>query len=110
MMEFYLIERSMFALGNVILCIVALVIIVCRLNSMTRQTRFVVKLAHAAGVGAMVYSATSFSLNDWPSGARIGLMVYILCELWASRYAWRSPRGDEPPPSATIPGPLEPHR
>lgn len=110
MMEFYLIERSMFALGNMMLCTVALVIIICRLNSMTRHTRLVVKLAHAVGAGAMVYSAASFSLNDWPSGARIGIMIYILCELWASRHAWRSARGDSPPPSATIPGPLEPHR
>lgn len=110
MMEFYLIERSMFALGNAAMCVAALVIIICRINAMTRQTRFIVRFAHTVGAGAMIYSMASFSLDDWPSGARIALMVYILCELWASRHAWRSARGDTPPPSATIPGPLEPHR
>ena len=106
--EPYLVEQSMLAMLNAALCVVAMVILLCRLNAMSEvpRVRMSVRLAHVVGVGAVAYSIISFSVDDWPSGARIALILYILAELLASRHAWHSPRGDAPPPSATSPSPL----
>ena len=108
-LEFDYVVQNVYALINAGMCVTAIVIIACRLNAMDRNTRLSVRVVHALGAGAMFYSILSFSVDDWPSGARLALMVYILSELWVSREAWRGRHGDTPPESATIPAELKEH-
>jgi hypothetical protein len=105
-----MIEQHLIALANAALCTASIVILLCRLNAMGKNVRFAVQLAHGLGVGAMAGSALRPLIHEWPGYASLLVGVYVLAELLASRAAWRSVHGDEPPPSATIPGPLEPHR
>lgn len=101
MIESWLIERNLIACVNAMICVVCIVILACRLNSMSEMTRFSVRAAHALGLAAMVGSGARPLIGEWPGYASLLVAVYILAELWSSRRAWRGPRGDEPPVSAS---------
>ncbi len=102
-------EQHLIALANAALCSVSAVILLCRLNAMGDNVRISVQISHALGVGAMFGSALRPWIHEWPGYASLLVSAYVLAELLASRTAWRSNRGDEPPPSATVPAPPGDH-
>lgn len=98
--------EQVIAVINLMFCAVSGVILLCRLNSMTCDTKIEVRIAHVLGIGAMVFSVLRPYVGEWPGYASLMIAAYVLAELWASRGAWRGQHGDTPPESATVPAEL----
>lgn len=91
------------AMLNLLLSVPSIIICICRLNTMGRDTLMRVKFEYALGVGVLVFSSLRPLINEWPGYATLATTTLILVMLLSSSNAWR---GDKPPPSATGPAPL----
>lgn len=91
------------AMLNLLLSVPSIIICICRLNTMGRDTLMRVKLEYALGVGVLVFSSLRPLIGEWPGYATLATTTLILVMLLSSSNAWR---GDQPPPSATDRAPL----
>lgn len=92
------------AMLNLVLSVPSIIICICRLNTMGRDTLMRVKLEYALSVGVLVFSSLRPLIGEWPGYATLATTTLILVMLLSSSNAWR---GDKPPPSATTgPAPL----
>jgi len=88
----------MIAMLNLLLSVPSIVICICRLNTMSRDTLMRVKLEYALGVGVLLFSSLRPMIDEWPGYATLATTTYILVILLSSSNAWR---GDKPPHTAT---------
>ena len=97
-------DPHLLALLNFAIAGTCLVIYICRLNGMGRDTRPWVVAEYSVGTGASIGSMFLPWLGLWPNVVIVCMSASVLVQLIASRAAWT---GDKPPPSATDLGALQ---
>lgn len=83
-------SNELMALGNLVLCLTAVGMCICRLNSMTTSVLYAVRSKYAVIVAAALCSALQPWWGEWPGWGSLAMSASLVFSLVVGKPVWRS--------------------
>ena len=82
--------RELFALANLVLCLAAVGMCLCRLNAMTADVPYMVRSKYTVALTAALASGLQPWWGEWPGWAALAMSASLVFGLIVSTPHWRS--------------------
>ena len=82
--------RELFALANLVLCLSAVGMCLCRLNSITQRVYYRIQIKYVVALTAAMTSAVQPFWGEWPGWGSLAMSTSLVFALIVGKQSWYS--------------------